>query len=101
MTPPGHGGSFLSRRRFLLGAAGVGAISSPAVVVKVVRCLREVGIPARDIILFERYADEFEEAGYIDLVERELPGVRWLASAVRYTDSQLDITGFDQGRDST
>jgi hypothetical protein len=79
----------------------VGAISSPAVVVKVVRSLRELGIPAKDIVLFERYADEFDEAGYLDLVERELPGVRWMASAVRYTDSQLDITGFDQGRDST
>jgi hypothetical protein len=77
----------------------VGVISSYALVVKVVKCLKEVGIPARDIIVFERYADEFITAGYADLVERELPDVRWAASAVRYTETQLDVTGFDHGRD--
>jgi hypothetical protein len=81
-------------------AHAVGAISSPALLVKVVHCLREVGIPARDIVVFERYAEEFCDAGYADLVERELPGVRWMASAVRYTDTQVDISGFDQGRGS-
>ena len=78
----------------------VGAISSPALLVKVVRCLEKVGIPRRDIVVFERYAEEFCDAGYADLVERELPGVRWMASAVRYTDTQVDISGFDQGRGS-
>jgi hypothetical protein len=78
----------------------VGSISSPAVVVKVVRCLRELGVPAKNIILFERYAHEFEVAGYRALVERELPGVRWYASSLAYSDPQLDIAGFDQGRDA-
>ena len=49
--------------------------------------------------MFERYAEEFIDAGYADLVERELPGVRWAASAVRYSDTQVDVTGFDDGRD--
>ena len=53
----------------------IGSISSPEVLVKVVRCLREAGIPAKDIIVFERYANEFCDAGYKNLVERELPGV--------------------------
>jgi hypothetical protein len=48
----------------------VGSISSPAVLVKVVRCLREVGLAPQNIIVFERYADEFQNAGYADLVER-------------------------------
>jgi hypothetical protein len=77
----------------------VGSISSHELVVKVVRCLEAIGIPRRDIIVFERYAEEFKDAGYIDLVERELPGVRWLASAYRYSDDQVDVAGFDQGRD--
>src|SRR5262249_29258086 len=56
----------------------VGAISSPELLVKVVECLKEVGIPAKDIIVFERYADEFERAGYLDLMRsRPLDGVRW------------------------
>jgi hypothetical protein len=77
----------------------VGSISSYELVVKVVHCLEEVGIPRRDIIVFERYGDEFEQAGYVDLVQRELPGVRWMASAYRYSNTQVDITGFDEGRD--
>jgi hypothetical protein len=77
----------------------LGSISSFPVLIKVVRCLRELGLPPQNIIVFERYADEFQTAGYADLVERELPGVRWYASAAGYTDTQLDVGGFDLGRD--
>src|SRR5204863_2701820 len=78
----------------------VGSISSFELVVKVVRSLQAIGIPAKDIIVFERYAAEFKDAGYLDLVERELQGVRWYASAFAYSDDQVDIAGFDQGRDA-
>jgi hypothetical protein len=77
----------------------VGSISSFALVVKVVNSLKALGIPPQDIIVFERYANEFVEAGYRDLVETELPGVRWLCSASGYSNEQLDIAGFDGGRD--
>lgn len=78
----------------------VGSISSFPVVIKIVRCLQEVGIPAKNIILFERYGDEFIDAGYADLVEKELPkGVRWYASSAGYSETQLDINGFDRGHD--
>jgi hypothetical protein len=77
----------------------VASVSSHALVVEVVRRLEEVGIRPQDIVVFERYTDEFIDAGYADLVEHELPGVRWAASAVRYSDTQVDITGFDDGRD--
>jgi hypothetical protein len=77
----------------------VGSISSFAVLVKVVRCLRELGLPAQNIIVYERYANEFCDAGYADLVERELPGVRWYASSSGYSNGQLDITGFDDDTD--
>jgi Domain of unknown function (DUF362) len=78
----------------------VGSISSPAVLIKVVQCLKEVGIPPQDIILFERYATEFQDCGYVDLTyEPSMQGVRWLASAADYSDDQLDVGGFDKGRD--
>jgi hypothetical protein len=76
----------------------VGSISSPEVLARVIQCLRAAGIPDRDIIVFERYAEEFIDAGYADFLRREFPGVRWYASAWSYTDNQLDITGFDKGR---
>ena len=74
----------------------VASISSFALVVKVVRSLMGVGVLPQDIIVFERYADEFCNAGYKDLVERELPGVRWLCSALGYTNTQLDVRGRDE-----
>jgi hypothetical protein len=74
----------------------VGSISSFELVVKVVRSLQAVGVRPRDIIVFERYANEFCDAGYKDLVERELPGVRWLCSALGYTNGQLDVRGRDE-----
>jgi len=77
----------------------VGAISNPALVVEVVKRLQTVGVRPEDVVVFDRYAEEFIDAGYADLVERELPGVRWAASSVRYSDKQVDVTGFDDGRD--
>jgi uncharacterized protein (DUF362 family) len=79
----------------------VGSISSPAVLVKVVECLKEAGVKPRNIIVFERYAQEFVDAGYADLMRcRALDGVRWLASAANYSEDQVDVAGFDGGRDS-
>jgi hypothetical protein len=80
-------------------AGAAGAISNFETVVRVVRCLRELGIPPRNILLLERYATEFIEAGYADLVTRELPGVRWFAASAGYSQGQLDVSGFDNNRD--
>jgi hypothetical protein len=79
------------------GANDVGSISSPEVLVEVVnRLTDDVGIKPQDIIVFERYANEFREGGYDKVVERELPkGVRWYASSSGYDEAQLDITGHD------
>jgi hypothetical protein len=77
-------------------ANAVGSISSFALVEKVVRCLIDVGIPPRDIIVFERYANEFIDAGYATHVARELPkGVRWHTAALSYSNLQLDVGGRD------
>ncbi len=77
----------------------LGAISSPEVLLEVVRGLKSAGVKAQDIIVFERYAEEFVDAGYEHVMrEREMDGVRWFASAVRYDNRQVDIEGFDTGR---
>jgi hypothetical protein len=78
------------------GVSDVGSISSPEVLVEIVAGLGRAGIKPKDIILFERYAIEFREAGYDKIVERELPrGVRWYASGAGYDEHQLDIEGYD------
>jgi hypothetical protein len=79
-------------------AHAVGVISSHELLVKVVRCLQELGLPAKNIIVFERYASEFCEAGYADLIQSELPGVRWYAASVGYSPTQLDLSGIDDHR---
>jgi hypothetical protein len=82
-------------------ANAVGSISSPELVIKVVQSLKEIGIRPQDIIVFERYANEFIDAGYADLMTtRPLDGVRWLASAAGYSNDQVDVRGFDGGRDA-
>jgi uncharacterized protein (DUF362 family) len=81
-------------RRYSPGQAQ--AISSPELLLEVVAGLKSADIPAKDIIVFERYADQFRGAGYEELLRtRPMDGVRWYASSCDYHDSQLDIQGHD------
>ncbi len=75
------------------------SISSPELLLEIVKRLQEeVGLRPANIIVFERYANEFREAGYADLMStRPMDGVRWLASAYAYDDQQLAIDGQDPG----
>lgn len=74
----------------------VGSISNPEVILEIVRNLKAIGVKGQDIILFERYADAFVDAGYERLLrEPGMEGVRWMASAAAYTETQLAITGID------
>jgi Domain of unknown function (DUF362) len=76
--------------------AAVEAISSPAVVLEVVRNLKLVGVKPQDIVIYDRYASEFIEAGYEKLMgEPELDDVRWMAAGTGYSDQQLSISGVD------
>jgi uncharacterized protein (DUF362 family) len=78
----------------------VGSISSPAVLLEVVAGLRSAGVRPRDIIVFERYAAAFRDAGYEELMrEPALDGVRWFASGTAYHDQQVAIDGYDTRRD--
>src|SRR5206468_2598494 len=61
--------------------------------------LISAGVRREDIIVFERYADEFIEV-YKKLMDSSpMRGVRWAASAAAYSNEQVDIQGFDGGRD--
>jgi uncharacterized protein (DUF362 family) len=83
------------------GPGHVGSISSPEVILEVVQGLRSAGVRPRDIILFERYAQEFRES-YEGLMRvRALDGVRWYAASSVYDETQLDIEGFGKGEDHT
>jgi hypothetical protein len=76
------------------GGRDVPCISSPGLLLEVVAGLKSAGVPARRILVFERYANEFREAGYERvLAARPMDGVRWFASAHGYDNSQLDIDG--------
>src|ERR1043166_1059456 len=72
-----------------------GSIYSQQVVLEIVRCRHEhVGIPRRNIILFERYADAFRQAGYENLLtERAMDDVKWFASSAQYDETQVAIDG--------
>jgi Domain of unknown function (DUF362) len=78
----------------------VGCISSPEVLLEVVAGLKGAGVRPRDIIVFERYANEFRGAGYEAVMrERAMDGVRWFASAAAYDDRQVAIDGYDSTTD--
>ena len=63
-------------------SGSVESISNFATIMAIIEGLGAAGIGLKDIILFERYANEFRQAGYEAFVDRELPGVKWFASAV-------------------
>jgi uncharacterized protein (DUF362 family) len=72
----------------------VGVISSPEVLIEVVKGLKSAGVKARNILVFERYANEFRDAGYEKVMrERDLDGCRWYASSSGYDNTQLRIDG--------
>jgi uncharacterized protein (DUF362 family) len=78
----------------------IGAISNPEVVLEIVRNLKQVGVRPQDIVVYERYATEFIDAGYENLMGvREMDGVRWMAAGTGYSPMQLAISGVDNRDD--
>lgn len=80
----------------------IGSISSPEVLIEVVEGLKSAGVKPQNIIVFERYAREFREAGYEKVMgTRPMDGTRWFAASSGYDDSQLNIDGIaDSDRSS-
>jgi uncharacterized protein (DUF362 family) len=82
------------------GGGKIGAISSPAVLLEVVAGLKSAGVKPRNIIVFERYASEFRQAGYEAVMrERALDGAGWFASSADGGSLQVDIEGYDGPRE--
>jgi uncharacterized protein (DUF362 family) len=68
------------------------SISNYATVHAIVEGLESAGIKRKDIIVFDRYRDQFLQAGY----EKNLPdGCRWDAAVDTYNEEQLDIAEYD------
>jgi uncharacterized protein (DUF362 family) len=54
--------------------------------------LAQAGVGPRDVIVFNRYREEFVAAG----IDKWVPeGVRWTAASERYNETQLDMEGYD------
>jgi hypothetical protein len=71
------------------------SISSFEVVLEIIDGLASAGVRHGDILLFERYRDEFVALGY----HRILPdNVHWECSSSKYDAAQLAIDGFPDGK---
>ena len=67
-------------------------MSSAEVVQEIIAGLNMAGIPARDIIAYDRYGRQFRNAGF----DTWLPdGVRWTSAVEQYDGIQTDIEGYD------
>jgi uncharacterized protein (DUF362 family) len=68
------------------------AISNYTTVHAIVEGLDSAGLKRKDVLVFDRYRDQFVMAGY----EKNLPdGCRWDAAVDTYDDAQLDIADYD------
>jgi hypothetical protein len=66
------------------------SISSFELVNEIIASLQTAGIRARDILVFERYKNEFMTVGY----HTKLPaGIHWECSSAAYDNAQLQIDG--------
>lgn len=67
-------------------------ISAPEVLQTIIGGLRAAGVPAKNIVVYDRYRDQFTKAGF----DKWLPeGVRWSSAVKDYDNIQLDIEGYD------
>jgi hypothetical protein len=67
-------------------------MSSPETVQEIIARLRKVGIPAKNIVAYDRYHQEFLQAGF----DKWLPqGVRWTYATDHVDSLQLDMGGYD------
>lgn len=65
-------------------------ISDASVVREIIAGLEAAGVARKDIVVYDRYYDQFLQAGF----DKWLPeGVRWAAAAPKYDDVQQDLLG--------
>ncbi len=68
-------------------------ISAPEVLRPIIEALESIGIPRKDIVAYDRYGKQFQEAGFVDWLPE---GVRWTAASTGYERIQLDMDGYDR-----
>jgi hypothetical protein len=69
------------------------ANSSSELMLEVIEGLESAGVKTKDIIVFERYRDEFIGAG----MDRAVPdGIAWTGLGIGYNAMQIDIKGDDR-----
>ncbi len=70
-------------------------MSAPEVVIEIVEGLKMAGVPAKNVLAYDRYHDQFLQAGF----DKWLPaGVRWTSASPKYNSHplQLDMEGYDE-----
>lgn len=68
-------------------------VSAPEVLHPILEGLEQAGVKKRDIIVYDRYREEFLQAGF----DKWLPaGVRWMSASEKYLAVQLDMDGYDR-----
>lgn len=72
-----------------------GAITHLELIAAIIDGLKSAGLSEKDIVLYERYADQFRQAGYEKFLQSHYPAVGWYASHVRYHNQQTDLEGRD------
>jgi hypothetical protein len=71
---------------------GKNLCSDGSVLHNVLDGLKQAGVPAKDVIVFNRYREEAFEAG----IDKWIPdGVRFEFASERYSETQLDMEGYD------
>ena len=67
-------------------------ISSAETVRAIVAGLESAGVKRQDIVAYDRYEDQFVQAGF----DKWLPdGVRWMSASDKYLNVQMDMDGYD------
>ncbi len=74
---------------------GKNLCSDATVMHEILAGLAQAGVAPKDVLVFNRYREEFLEAG----IDKWLPSdIRWDAASEKYTDLQLDMGGYDPDR---
>jgi hypothetical protein len=71
------------------------SISSYELVLEIIDGLRSAGVRPNDVLVFERYRNEFLESGYHEVLP---DGVHWECCSARYDDLQVTLDGQLPGR---
>jgi uncharacterized protein (DUF362 family) len=68
-------------------------ISAPEVLHPIIDGLEQAGVKRKDIIVYDRYHDQFVNAGF----DKWLPeGIRWMSASEKYLNVQMDMEGYDR-----